>query len=91
MGIFASIKQRPNDFDMTKLRCQRECHMAIAARGRRQQSAGILNLSQGSCHRQIEASATPKQSIHRIELTVNHRGMDGTVRIRSLVAKEIDE
>ncbi len=89
--IFASIKQRPNDFDMTKLRCQRECQMAIAARGCRQQSPGILNSSQGSCHRQIEASTTPKQSIHRIELTVHHRGLDGAVSIRSLIAKEIDE
>jgi len=88
--IFACVKQQPNDLDMTEIRCQSECQMAVRTAGARKEPTGILDASQGHCHRQIESSAAPDQGIHRLKLTVQSGYLDSAVRIRSVIAEEID-
>src|SRR5258706_321076 len=88
--IFASVKQQPNDLDMTEIRCQSECQMAVLTAGGRKQSTSILDAPQGRCHRQIESSAAPDQGVHCLELTVQGRSACSAVGVRSVITQEVD-
>jgi len=88
--IFARVKQQSYDLDMTKIRCQSECQMAVLTAGGREQSAGLLDASQSSRNRQINPSAAPDQSVHPFELAVQSRCVNSAVRIRSVIAKQVD-
>jgi hypothetical protein len=89
--IFARVKQQPNDIDMTKIRCQSKCQLAVLRVGPRKQPTGIFDAPQGRCHRQIDSSAAPDQSVHRFELAVQGRCLCSAVGIRSVIAQEIDQ
>jgi hypothetical protein len=41
--IFARVEQQSNDLDMTKIRCQSECQMAVLRVSARKQPMGILD------------------------------------------------
>src|SRR5260370_30516013 len=45
--IFARVKQQLHDLDMTKIRCQSECQMAVLTAGARKQPTGNLDAPQG--------------------------------------------
>jgi hypothetical protein len=84
--IFARVEQQSNDLDMTKIRCQSESQMAVLTAGARKQPTGIFDAPQGHCHRQIDSSATPDQSVHCLELAVQGRRLYCAVGIRSVIA-----
>ncbi len=88
--IFARVQQQSYDLDMTKIRCQSERQMGVFIARARKQATGILEASQSSRDRQINPSAAPEQSVHRFELAVQSRCVNSAVRIRSVIAKEID-
>jgi len=88
--IFARVKQQSNDLDMTKIRRQSECQMAVLTAGAGKQPTGILDAPQGDCYRQIDSSATPDQGIHRFNFAVQRCYTDCNVGICSRIAKEID-
>ena len=88
--IFARVKQQPNDFDMTKLRCQRERQGAILIVGIRKQPAGLLEASQSRRSRQIDPGAALDQSVHRFQLAVQGCCVESAVGICSVITKEID-
>ena|SRR5579864_8434564 len=88
--IFARVEQQSNDLDVTKIRGQSECQMAVLIAGARKQPAGILDAPQGRCHRQVDSSAAPDQSVQRFELAMQGGCLQSAVGIRSAVAQEID-
>src|SRR5216684_4303630 len=88
--IFARVKQQSNDLDMTKIRCQSECQMAVLTASARKQPTGIFNASQGCCHRQVDSSAAPDQGVHCLELAVQGCRLHRAVGIRSVIAQQID-
>ncbi len=57
--IFSRIEQQANDFDMSKLRCQRERQMAVVSTSVSNESAEVLDASQSCRDRQIDSSAAP--------------------------------
>jgi hypothetical protein len=88
--IFARVKQQSYDLDMTKIRCQSECQMAVLTASARKQPMGIPDAPQGGCHRQIDSSAAPDQGVHCLDLGVQGRRLYSAVGIRSVIAQEID-
>jgi len=70
IGIFARFQQPSNDLDMTEVRRQRECQMALLTAGTGKQPAGILDAPQGRCHRQVDSSAATDQGHYRLKLAV---------------------
>ncbi len=75
---------------MTEIRCQSECQMAVLTAGASKEPTGILDASQRHCHRQIESSAAPNPGIHRLKFAVQSGYLYSAVRIRSVIAEEID-
>jgi hypothetical protein len=51
--IFARVEQKSNDLDMTEIRCQSKCQMAVLRVGAQKQPTGIFDAPQGRCHPQI--------------------------------------
>ena len=90
IGIFARVEQPSNHLDMTKLRGQGECQVAILAVATRKQPAGLLDASPSRRHRQINPTAAPDQSPQRFQLAVHGGSVECAVRIRSVIAKQID-
>jgi hypothetical protein len=41
--IFARVEQKSNDLDMTKIRCQSKCQMAVLRVGARKQPTGLFD------------------------------------------------
>ena len=89
--IFARVKQQSNDLDVTKIRRQSERQMAILTAGARKQPTSILDAPQRRCHRQIDSSAAPDQSVHCLELAVQGRRLCSAVGIRAVIAQQIDQ
>jgi len=88
--IFARVKQQSDDLDMTRIRRQSKCQMAVLTAGSGKQPTGILDASEGRRHRQIDSSAALEQSVHRLQFTVQGCRLYCAVGIRSVIAEEID-
>jgi hypothetical protein len=88
--IFARVKQQSDDLDMTRIRRQSKCQMAVLTAGDCKQPMGILDASDGRRHRQIDSSATLEQGVHCLEFTVQGCHLYCAVGIRSEIAQEID-
>jgi len=90
IGIFARVEQPSNHLDMTKLRGQGELQVAILAVATRKQPAGFLDASQRRRHRQINPTIAPGQSPQGFQLAVQGGSVERAVRIRSVIAEQID-
>src|SRR5258707_1890911 len=84
--IFARVKQQSDDLDMTRIRCQSKCQIAVFTGGRCKQPTGILNASEGRRHRQIDSSTALEQGVHCLEFTVQGYRLYCAVGIRSVIA-----
>lgn len=88
--IFAGVEQQSNDFDVTKIRCQCKCQMAVLRVGACKQPAGIFDAPHGRCRREIDSSAAPDQSVHRFELAMQSGCQQSAISVRFVIAQEID-
>ena len=57
--IFARVEQKSNDLDMTEIRCQSKCQMAVLRVGARQQPTGIFDAPQVRNNPSITLVVTP--------------------------------
>ena len=89
--ILACVEQGPNNFDLTKLRCQGECEVAVCFAGCWKQTIEIGGVSQSGGYRQIDGSTVLDQSGDRFELAVRRRGMESAGGVSAVLAEEIDQ
>src|SRR5260370_2637317 len=78
--IFSRVKQQSDDFDMTKIRSQSQCQMAILTGGIRKQPAGLLKSSSSRCHRQIDLGAPLDQVLQPFQFTL--QGLPMKIHLR---------
>ena len=64
--------------------------MAALAAQRWKQAAGIVDASRGRGYGRLIRAPRLNQSIHSFDLTMQRRCGDRAVRIRSVIAQEID-
>jgi hypothetical protein len=71
--ILACVQQQSNNLNVTKIRRQTECQMAIFSSVARNQPASVLDVAQGRRDRQIDSGAAPNQAAHGLKLAMQRR------------------
>src|SRR4029077_13831659 len=88
---YVSIQQQPHDFQVPILRGEAESQVTVFRSRVWKQMVSIFYAAGGRGQREGDSSPASQKPIDRLQFEKDGRGLRGAIRIRSTVAKQVDQ
>src|SRR5579864_4009050 len=88
--IFASIQQQPHDFQVPILRGEAESQVTVFRSRVWKQMVSIFCTAKRRRDRESDSSPASQKPIDGLQFEKDGRALRGAIRIRSVVAKQVD-